>query len=104
MPSIAFHTDDALVSGSLSTCTCRRGGQATVLTLLAIHTALGGSMNSRFGQRHVASDVASSSDASSASMACGCIGPMITVVMWLRSISATGISAFSRPGARTSAW
>ena len=29
---------------------------------------------------------------------------MITAVIWLRSISATGISAFSGPGARTSAW
>ena len=37
-------------------------------------------------------------------MACGCIGPMMTAVIWLRSISATGISAFSGPGARTSAW
>ena len=29
---------------------------------------------------------------------------MMTAVIWLRSISATGISAFSGPGARTSAW
>src|SRR2546421_11369774 len=79
MPSIAFHTDDALVIDSLSTCTCRRCGQFTALILLAIHTALGGSMNSRLGQRQVASEVASTSDTSSASIACGCIGPMITV-------------------------
>ena len=29
---------------------------------------------------------------------------MMTAVIWLRSIRATGISAFSGPGARTSAW
>src|SRR5256885_8122865 len=80
IPSIAFQTDDALVSDSFSTCTCRRAGHDTALTLLAIQTALGGSMNSRFGQRQVGSDVASSSATSSASIACGCIGPMITVV------------------------
>ena len=61
-------------------------------------------MNSRFGQRHVGSDVAAAATASSASIACGCIGPTITAVIWLRSISAIGISALSGPGARTSAW
>src|SRR3977135_3332940 len=86
MPSIAFQTDDALVSDSLSTCTCRRAGHATALILLAIQTALGGSMKSRLGQRQVGSEVASSKATSSASMACGCIGPLRTVVMWLRTV------------------
>ena len=104
MPSMAFHTDDAPVIDSLSTCTCKRPGQATVPTLLAIHAAFGGSMNSRLEQRQVGSMAAACRASSSASIACGCIGPMITVVIWLRSISATGTSALSLPGARTSAW
>ncbi len=102
--SIAFHTDDAPVIGSLTMCTCSRSGQVIALILAAIQSALGGSWNSMCAQRQVSRPVAWRSDASSASIACGCIGPMITAVIWLRSISATGISAFSGPGARTSAW
>ncbi len=104
MPSIAFQTDDAPVIDSFSTWTFRRAGQTTAPTLLAIQTALGGSMKSRFGQRHVGNVVACSSDCSSASIECGCIGPTMIAVIWLRSISAIGISALSGPGARTSAW
>ena len=104
MPSMAFQTDDAPVIGSLTMWTWRRSGQTTAPTLALIHAALGGSWNSRCGQRQVGRPVAILSEASSASIACGCIGPMITAVIWLRSMSATGISAFSGPGARTSAW
>ena len=103
-PSIAFQTDDAPVIGSLTMCTCRRCGQTIAWTLLLIQVAFGGSWNSSCGQRQVGRLVAWRSEASRASIACGCIGPMITAVIWLRSISATGISAFSGPGARTSAW
>ena len=103
-PSIAFQTADAPVIVSLSACTCSRAGQTMALTLLAIQTAFGGSRNSRLGQRQVGSCAALCKASSRASMACGCSGPMITVVIWLRSISATGISALSLPGARTSAW
>jgi hypothetical protein len=96
--SIAFHTDDAPVIGSLTRCTRRRLGQTTASTLLLIQVAFGGSWNRRWAQRQVGRLVAWRSEASSASMACGCIGPMITAVIWLRSISATGTSAFSGPG------
>jgi len=72
--------------------------------LLAIHTAFGGSMKSRVGQRHRGWLTASTRVPSIASTACGGIAPTITAVMWLRSIRASGISALSAPGARTSAW
>ena len=60
-------------------------------------------MKTRFGHRQVANWVDWCSDVSKASKAEGSIGPTTTAVMWLRSISATGISAVSRPGMRTSA-
>ena len=101
--SIAFQTDDAPVIGSLTTWTWSRSGHSIASTLALIQAAFGGSWNSRCGQRQVGRLVASLSEVSSASIACGCIGPMMTAVIWLRSISATGISAFSGPGARTSA-
>src|ERR1700712_1334886 len=71
IPSIAFQTDEAPVIDSLNTCTCSRPGQAIELILLAIHTALGGSMNSRFGQRHVGSIAAMCKACSSPSIANG---------------------------------
>ena len=70
----------------------------------ASQAAPGGSMNTRAGQRHVVWRTADCSIVSSASTLAGAIGPTITTVMWLRSISAVEISAFSRPLARTSAW
>ena len=45
-------------------------GQSYMAILLAIQTAFGGSMNSRFGQRQVGSVVACFSDCSSASRSC----------------------------------
>ena len=51
MPRSEFQTADALVSASLSTCTFKRAGHSIMPILLAIHTALGGSMKSRVGQR-----------------------------------------------------
>src|SRR4051812_17496411 len=75
MLSIAFHTDEAPVIGSLTRWTCSRSGQAMALTLALIQPAFGGSWNSRCAQRQVARPVAWRSDASRASIACGCIGP-----------------------------
>src|SRR3954451_25018186 len=40
--SIAFHTDDAPVIGSLTRCTCSRSGQAMALPLALIQPAFGG--------------------------------------------------------------
>ena len=103
MPSSAFHTAEVLPSDSLSTVRCSGCGQPRLVTLLAIHTAAGGSMNSRFGQRQLPPCVAASSISSMPVTDSGCIGPTITTASWARSISTTGTAALSPMPLGTSA-
>ena len=107
--SMGRHGAELIADGATILTHCNAGalataGHGTALILFAIQMALGGSMKRTFGQRQVGSIAAAFSASSSPSIACGGNGPMITVVIWLRSISATGISAASCPGERTSAW
>ena len=102
--SRAFHTDEVPIRGSSSTSTCSVRGQSSPAILLAIQAPLGGSRNTSISQRQLGSRTAACSASSMAWISGGCIGPTITAVIWLRSISTNGMRRLSPSASRRSAW